>query len=403
MSNTLLTPTKILREALRIAHQKLNFIGTIDRQYDSQFAVPGAKIGPNLTIRMPNKYTVTDGATMQVQDTAEESQILTVATRRHVAMSFSDQDRTLTIDDFSKRYIDPAMSVLCANVEYTTMANVRNSVYNVVTPSTATAALTLAVMGDVHRKMADNLAPQNKWYANLQPRQIQDIITDGKALFHASSEIEKQYLNGMVGRTAGFDFYENTLWARFQSGAAVATTYRTDDAAGEADGSTGLLHIDTGSGAWVAGDVITVEGVYRVHPETKVSTGELQQFVVTAITATGEQDLPISPSMIATGAKQNVTNVAGDGKIVTKVHVASKASDEGMAYHKEAFAFVTADLDMPKGVDFAARETMDGLSMRIVQDYDIVNDKRPCRIDILFGSKALRPEWAVRVKSREDA
>jgi hypothetical protein len=403
MSNTLLSPTKIVREALRVAHQKLNFIGTIDRQYDSQFAVSGAKIGSSLTIRMPNKYTVTDGAVMQVQDTAEESQTLTVATRKHVAFKFSDQERTLNIDDFSKRYIEPAMSVLCANVEYLTIANLLPSVYNVVSPATATAALDLTTMGKAHRVMVDNLAPRGKWYANLQPQQTQDIISDGKALFHSSDQIQKQYLDGMVGRTAGFDFFENTLWPRHVSGAAVATTYRTDVAAGEESGANGLLHVDTGTGAWALGDVITVEGVYRVHPETKVTTSELQQFVITAVTATGEQDLPISPSMIASGAKQNVSNVAGDGKIVTKVSVASKNFDQGLAYHKEFAAFVTADLDMPKGVDFAARDTIDGISMRIVQDYNITNDERPCRIDILFGSKALRPEWAVRIKSREDA
>lgn len=403
MSNSLLTPTKILRESLRIAHQTSNFIGTMDRQYDDQYAVTGAKIGSDLKVRMPNQYVVTDGATMQTQDTAEESKTIQVTSRKHVAMKFNTNDLTLTIDDFSKRYIQPAVSVLMANVEYTVMAGIIPDIYNVVRPATSTAALDLATMGSVNRVLKDNLTPKGRWYANLMTRQTQDIIADGKALFHSSDQIEKQYLDGLVGRTAGMDFYENTLWPRFTTGAAVATTYRTETSSDGNDGSDGTLDVDTGTGAWVVGDVFTVEGVYRVHPETKVSTGELQQFVVTVANSGGTVTLTHSPTMIASGAKQNVTNVAGDEKIVTKVGVASKAYDQGLAYHKEFAAFVTADLVMPDGVHFKARETMDGISMRLISDYEIVNDEIKTRLDILFGYKVLRPEWAVRVGSREDA
>jgi hypothetical protein len=62
-----------------------------------------------------------------------------------------------------------------------------------------------------------------------------------------------------------------------------------------------------------------------------------------------------------------------------------------LLYHKEAFAFATADLVMPKGVDFAAREVMDGISMRIVRQYDINSDKFPCRLDVLYGYKTHPP------------
>lgn len=402
MSNSLLTPTKIVREALRIAHQRANFVGTLENKYENQFGVTGAKIGDTCKVRLPNKFTSTASATLNVQDVTESSVDVVVNTRRHIGMAFTTKDLSLTIDDFSKRYIDPAVSQLIADVEYDTIANLYTGVYNLVQPGTVTAALDLATMGGARRKLVENLAPKGKWYANLMPRQTQDIITDGKALFHSSDQIEKQYRDGMVGRTAGFDFFENTLWPRHTSGAAVATTYRTDDAAGEADGSTGLLHVDTGTGAWEKGDIFTVAGVYRVHPESKVSTGELQQFVITADTAGGEQDLPISPTMVASGAKQNVSNVAADGQVVTKVGVASKAYDNSLAYHPQFAAFVAPPLDLP-GTNFEARETMDGISMRIVKDYDITNDRIITRLDIQYGSALLRPEWAVRIASREDA
>jgi hypothetical protein len=68
MSNTILTPTAVTRETLRVLHQKLNFIGSINRQYDDSFAKSGAKIGDTLKIRLPNQYTVRTGATLSAQD-----------------------------------------------------------------------------------------------------------------------------------------------------------------------------------------------------------------------------------------------------------------------------------------------------------------------------------------------
>ena len=117
MANTILTPTAVTREALRILHQKLNFIGNIDRQYDSSFAVEGAKIGSTLKIRLPNEYTVRTGATIDVQDTAETSETLTLATQKSVDVEFSSAELTLSLDDFGSRILDPMMAVLAANIE----------------------------------------------------------------------------------------------------------------------------------------------------------------------------------------------------------------------------------------------------------------------------------------------
>ena len=75
---------------------------------------------------------------------------------------------------------------------------------------------------------------------------------------------------------------------------------------------------------------------------------------------------------------------------------ASTAVQTGLAFQKGAFAFATADLVMPEGVDWSAREVYDGLSMRIVRAYDINNDKFPCRLDILYGYQTLRAQLAAR-------
>jgi hypothetical protein len=255
------------------------------------------------------------------------------------------------------------------------------------------------------KKLTDNLTPNSERCLNLNTQDNADLIDSLSGKFNPASNLSEQYREGMVAsQFLGYkDVYENTMWPIHTTGTDDGTgDYVTDIAAGEDDGSAGSLHIDTGAGTFKQGDVVFIEDCYRVHPETKVSTGKLQQFVVTADYSGGEGDLSISPSAITSGAKQNVSAVS-DGKKIYK-----RESDESTAignaadyyislgYHKDAFAFATADLVMPKGVDFAAREVMDGISMRVVRNYDINNDKFPCRLDVLYGYKAIRPELAVR-------
>lgn len=395
MANALLTATAVTGEALRILHQKLNFIGSINRQYDDSFSATGAKTGDSLKIRLPNQYAVRSGKTLDTQDTNEQSVTLQVATQKGVDVNFSSADLAQSIDDFNKRVLDPAMSVLAANIEADAISmykDVNNQVADIGN------AIDLIDVLNARKKLQDNLAPTANRSCNLNTQDNVDLVDELKGLFHDSSEIERQYLEGYIGRTAGFDFMENTLWPSHTTGSDDGTgDYLTDIAGGEDDGSAGSLHIDTGTGTLLKGDVITIEDVYRVHPETKASTGVLQQFVVTADFAGGEGDLSISPSIISSGVTQNVNAAAADGKVVTKVGGASASHGISMAYHEDAFTFATADLVMPKGVDFAARHVYDGISMRIVRDYDINNDNLPCRIDVLYGYRTLRPEYACRL------
>ena len=133
MANTHLTISDITRGCLAVLHEKLSFIGTINRQYDDQFAKTGAKIGSSLRIRLPNKYTVRTGKTMQAQESEETAVTLTLATQKGVDMDgFSSADLALSIDDFSKRYIEPAMAVLASNIEADALQTMTKDVYNLV-------------------------------------------------------------------------------------------------------------------------------------------------------------------------------------------------------------------------------------------------------------------------------
>ena len=403
MSNTLLTVNQITKEALRILHQKINFIGSINRAYDDSFAKTGAKIGDTLRIRLPNQYTVRSGSVIQTQDTVEEQVSLQVNTQKGVDMNFSMTDLTLSLDDFSKRILDPAISVLASAMEADAM-NMYLDVYNEISaPGSVISSngdLTNVLNGA--KKLTDNLTPVSDRSFNMNTTDNVSLVNALKGLFNDPAKISKQYKEGMVANNfLGYeDVYQNTLWPRHTTGTDDGTgDYLTNGAAG--NGSDGILAIDTGAGTWNKGDIFVIDGVYRVHPETKNSTGVLQQFVVGANYAGGAGNLTISPAIILTGARQNVTGYANNAALL-KVNTAGAAIGSGVSYaislgyHKDAFTFATADLMLPKGVHFAAREQFEGLSMRVVQQYDIVNDKMPCRLDVLYGYKAIRPQLACR-------
>ncbi len=217
MPNSLLTINMITREALRVLHQKLNFVGSINREYDSSYAKDGAKIGDTLRIRLPNQYVTRTGPTLSTQDTNESSVELKVATQRGVDLNFQSTELTLSLDDFSSRILDPAMSQLAASIEADAMTmyqDVSQSIWN------GGSALTFNHVLDGRQLLQDALAPLNDRSANLNSRDQANFIKDTKSLFQDSSTVAKQYREGFVGRTAGFDVMENTMWGRHTRGAA---------------------------------------------------------------------------------------------------------------------------------------------------------------------------------------
>ena len=397
MPNSILTPTAVTREALRILHQKLNFVGRIKRDYDDSFAKTGAKIGDSLKIRLPNEYTVRTGATLSAQDTSEISTTLQVATQKGVDMNFTSVDLTLSLDDFSKRILDPAMSVLAANIESDAL-NMMLDVYNNVNNIGST--ITFKRLMESRKVLNDNLAPMdNDRTVLLNTNDNVDLVDALKGLFQDSTAIKEQYREGSMGRTGGYDFYENTLIGNQVTGTALTATTYTVNGAVTTNGSTSVV-VATGATTFKKGDIITFVGCNRVHPETKADTGVLQQFVVTADYSGGAGTLNFAPAIYTSGGRQNVVAAGiANGVAIAKVGGASAIYKPSLAFHKDAFAFATADLIMPGGVDFASRQVLDGISMRIVRQYDINNDKFPCRLDVLYGYKTIRPQLACRILS----
>lgn len=402
MANSFLSPTIITREALRVLHANLNFIGSINRQYDDQFANSGAspsgKIGPALTIRMPNQCTVRSGSVASVQDITETSQTLTVSTVKGVDFTHSANDLTLTIDEFSARYLQPFMARLASEIEKDALTMVKD-VYNMVDNDTNPVSFLNFMQG--RQKLNEYLAPDDgKRVGLLCPTHNTKYIDATKGLFTPSNNLGAQYRKGKVQNPmAGFeDFYENTLLVPQTTGTAAKTTGYSVDNSGVTSGAT--ITVKTGTTTFLIGDVITIATLNAVHPETKADLGYLQQFTVTADSGASAVLLSISPAIVYSGATKNVSTASlGADRAIVKIGAgASETYTQSLVYHPDAFTFVSADLvDPSKFGAWGTRQVMDGISMRIARQWDFTNDKVPTRIDVLYGFKTIRPQLACRI------
>jgi hypothetical protein len=394
MSNTLTTIDMVTRESLRIAHEKLSFIGTIDRSYDSSFAQTGGKIGDTLRIRKPNQYTRRQGSrVMNVQDQDEATTTITVATQDGVDMKFNSAELALSIDEFSKRYIEPAVSVLVAGIEGDVLADCTKRVYNL----TGTAGTVVGTSGDISAvtlargRLNQYLAPKDSNRAvQLDSITMGTVVNGNKALFHDGGQLKEAFREGFFSRNAMADWYENEKTWTMTNGSDVACTLDTYTVVnGDADLTVTSFATPT------AGMVFEIAGVYAVHPETKAAYSHLQQFTVLAgSTAT---NLLISPTIYLSGPRQNVSAAPTTTAALTFVGSASVAYRQNLMYHKDAFSFVTADLPLMADASKCVRRVQDGLSIRVWEGSDIRNDERLMRLDILYGWQVLRPEWACRI------
>jgi hypothetical protein len=393
MPNSLVTIDMITRESLRIAHEKSQFIGTTDLQYDDSFAKTGAKIGQSLRVRKPNQYKRTQGSrVMDVQDQNEQNGTITVATQDHVDMRFNSAELALSLDEISRRYIEPAVKVLVSGIEADYIAASTKATAQVA-GTAGTALNSLAAVGSARAKLNQQLAPKDgQRYVQCDSVAMGSMVDSLKGLFQDSTQIKEQYREGMIGRTAMADWYENDrMW----------TLPNSADVAGEINGGTltsGItaLTVDGFTVAPVAGMVFTIEGTFDVHPETKVAYPHLKQFTVVSATTTS---ITFSPAVIwdTNDPRQNCSGQPTDNDDIVFVGSASTNYVQQLMYHKEAFQFVTADLPLMDDAHKCVRRTQDNLSLRVWQASDIRNDELLMRIDILYGFAALRPEWACRI------
>src|SRR5512139_273090 len=413
MSNSYLTNTVIAREAARILHQGDNFLNSINTSYEDQFARQGAKAGSTIGMRLPAKYKARKTATFAGQDHTERSTPLAVLSQWGVDLSFSTYDRTLSLDDFSKRVIQPAVKQLAAEIAGACMTDAYKLVNNYVN-ATTNSAITYKYFQTMGARMTECLAPQADRTALLTPMSSVEFMDATKGLFAAQSNLNEQFREGIMGRTGGMDVGENTMLPAHTTGSLAGSPLTNGAALGTGTTTANtwvsqtVLNIDgaTSTTTLKAGDIITLAGVYRVHPETKVNTGKLQTFVVqadvTLTTAATAYDVTVKPGMIwgSGNAFQNVTlsGVANtDGLTVTLIGAVSTQFAQDLFFHKDAFALAFVDLEDVSGMGAKCeRISTDRISMRYIEQYGASDDIVKHRIDVCFGFAPLYPELACR-------
>lgn len=402
MANTMLTSNVIAKEALDVLENNLVVAKNVNRQYDKEWATTDRVLGDTINIKKPAKFTVREGKVASPQDFSEESIPLVLDKQRGVDVQFDSKELTLDIDSFSDQVLKPQMAALANNIDLEVL-KLYNQIPNAVgTPGTVASDFETFLMAGV--KLDNNAAPfDGQRGIVLNPLTQAKVVNNLKGLFQSSEQIKQQYEKGRMGTAAGFD------WAMTQNVPVHTVGPLGGTPLVNGGAQTGSTLVTDGWTAAAAarlkkGDVFTIDGVYGVNPQSRLTTGELQQFVVTADVSSngsGQASIPIYPALVASGTGQTVTALPADNAPITVLGAAGTVTPVNMAYHKDAFTLATANLVLPKGMDMAGRamSKKTGLSVRFIRGYDVTNDVFVSRLDVLFGVALLRPEHAVRIHS----
>lgn len=403
MANTLLTINMITREAVRLWKNSNAFLQNVDMQYDDSFAVTGAKIGSTLRIRLPNDFTVTTGPALSVQDTSEQSTTLVLATQKHVDVSYSTADRTLSLDDYSRRVLAPMVNNLAGAVAVDIMSGSEGGICNFAANQDVNSNILSPIQSTYLRSGAildNNSAPiANRKIVN-SPDTEATVVSSLSGLLNPNTEISRQYVTGRMYDALGF------IWMKDQTVISHTTgTLAQGSATVNGANQTGLnLTVNALAGTLNQGDIITIAGVFQVNRITKQSTGRLRQFAVTANVAANATSIPIYPALVpGVGGQavqyQTVTVSPANGAAVNPSNglAAGTKYTKNFSFAPEAVTLATADLEIPKGIHEGARDEFDGVSMRMITDYFIGTDQLITRLDVLYGYLWIRPEWATIV------
>lgn len=408
MANTLATLTNVTKETAREFYNDLTFLANVNRTYDDQYMVGGAKVGNTVLARMPQRFQATDGQALQLQNIFDQTVPITLTNQKNVAFGWSSAQATTEIQEVRARYTKPGGEALANAAEVLAFNNTFRDIYNAVgtigtTPSSITTFL------QAQTKLTDGATALRGRVAVLDPLAMQNVVAGQTTTFNPSAVIGENYKNGMFGRRQlGIDeWYQDPIRPTFTSGSATGASTPVVNGAGQ----TGSSLVTSGWGAGTAnlkrGDIITIAGVNSVNPLSYSSTGRLQQFVLTADVSdtAGAITASISPSIITSGQLQTVDASPAANATITYWTMAAGGtfaatnSPQSFVYHPDAFAFVMADLVKPgAGADsYTARSKSLGFAIRVVEQYQIGTDQNPSRLDILIGAATLQARLACRV------
>lgn len=414
MANTTLTSSIIAKKALMVLENDLTLAKGVNRDYSEKFGASSGKIGATYNLRKPPRFLGREGESLQVESATENFVPVTVDRLSGVDMTFSTTDLTLNIEDFSERFIVPAMASVANKVDLA-IAGLYKDVNRIVNHGASAAGYgtsgalnggsqTLAgVQGQILTAgaiLTESGVPTSQRSMVIDPMSQVSIISPMTGLFNPTQKVSKIFEDGALAtNTLGFDW---AVDANIQSFTPLASGTATNLASAPTSGATSVSITCTGTATLKKGDVFSLAGVYAINPQSRQSTGRLMQFVVTADTvlSAATVSIPMYPAYIPSGAFATCTGTASTGAGTVTWHTGSvggAAQSQNLAFHRDAFALVTVDQELPQGVHFAAREVYKNISLRIVRQYDINSNQIPCRVEVLYGVKTVYPELCVRL------
>jgi len=402
MANTLVTCSIVAKESLAILKNMLSFSQNVNRDWEQEFTSNmsrGYAPGSTINIKRPPRYTYRAGRVAVPQSTVETTVPL-VLNQGGADINFTSFERTLSLTKLEDK-LQAAMAPVANEIDRQGLALAHYSTYNLLNPTGAlptTSALAIQAMTQMGQRLDEMAAPRDRRRAMIANPALNASLVQGfGGFFNNPSKISDQFNSGMLSDSFGFVTGMDQNVDVHTNGAATATNINGANQTGSS-----ITVVAVAGGTLTRGTVITLPGVFAVNPQSRQSTGQLANFVVTADVAAGSTSIPISPAIVTSGAFQNVTASPTSGSPYVIQGSASTSYGCNVAYHKDAFTLAMVPMWAPpggKGVIDVAQETMDGFTLKVTEFYDGVNDNSIMRIDVLFGWAATYPELSVKYYS----
>jgi len=411
MSNQVPIQTVIAKRMLGRLQNKLPMTANSNKDFQSELADSQKRAGGIINITKPPLYNVRSGEVMDIQNTIVPA-VSTNLNMFGVDISASQLDLQISYDAVQSGMIDGALdgaaSALAAKIEADGF-DLALKVANVVgTPGTAITDP--SVLAEAGALITSNgaLIGRNR-VGLLNSFQNANFATGVKSYFNPVSTVNAAYADGLLGNGYGFDLYDEPVAGTFTAG-----TYGGTPLTNGANQSGNTLVTD----GWTittttlnVGDTFTIAGMYNRNPQTGRSTGRLKNFVVAVKTVTdgsGNSTITIGEDgIILSGPRQNVINASGgntfaDNLAITVTSGASGAvSRQSLVYDKNAFTFAMVPLaKVPSNMGVMSTvvsDKMSGLSISMKEGYDITNNQRVVRFDVLYAWLETYPQVAARI------
>lgn len=409
MANTLATSSWVTKEVARGFENNVVFFTNTNRTYDDAYIQNGARVGATVNARLPQRFTATDGQALQLQNLYDQTVPITLTNQKNVAFSWSSAQETTDLDNVRSRYTKPGAEALANAADVLAFQAVYRDIYSSVgTPGTTPSATLTYLQAGV--KLTDLAAPQDGRIGVLDPMAMVTLAHTSSTLFNPSNAISGNWRKGQFGgNQLGVEEWMQDPNRPVHTTGTYTSCSPTVNGASQTGSSLITQAWASGATTLKKGDTFTIAGVNSVNPVSYQSTGRLQQFVITAdaTDSTGAITLSISPSIITSGQLQTVDASPANSAVITVTGataavsgtLATTTSPQSFIYHPDAFAFVMADLAKPGAGAKASvvRSKSAGISIRMVEQYQIGTDQNPSRLDILIGAATLQARLACRV------